>query len=290
MCGTCGCSAEGEIAIHTGSGDRLHLHREGDGHHPPHHHHSDSHGHHHHHHGDGNYHRHHPPAGESATRELAVGRAVLAKNERLAERNRGYFLAKNLFVLNVMSSPGAGKTTWLERMLADLSDRLAAGVVVGDLATDNDAQRLRRSGAPVAQITTGTLCHLEADLVLAAAQQLPLDNLEVLFIENVGNLVCPAAYDLGENLRVVLLSTTEGEDKPLKYPTAFKAANLVIVTKIDIAEAVGCDRSQIRHNIHQIAPQAEVFEVSARSGEGLEAWYQFLLARSGQLAAARAQA
>lgn len=284
MCGTCGCASDGDIILHTEAGHHHHHpeqdppHQHGNG---PHHHHAD------HDHGQGNgphHHHHHPPVvvAQAATRELAIGQAVLAKNDRLAERNRGYFLAKNLLVLNVLSSPGAGKTALLERTLTDLGDRLPAGVIVGDLATDNDAQRLRRSGAPVTQITTGTLCHLEADLVLAAAQHLPLDSLDLLVIENVGNLVCPAAYDLGEHLRIVLLSTTEGEDKPLKYPTVFKSADVVILTKIDIAEVVGFDRSQAVSNIQRLAPQAKLFELSARSGAGLEAWYQFLLAQGGK--------
>ncbi|NJL00542.1 MAG: hydrogenase nickel incorporation protein HypB [Spirulinaceae cyanobacterium SM2_1_0] len=274
MCGTCGCATRDDIKIASSTGHQQ-QHHPGD---EPHHHHDhDSDGHHHHHHdhdGDGHHHHHHQPI--TKTREIAIGQAVLAQNEQLAARNRDYFQAQNLLVLNVMSSPGSGKTTWIERTLTDLRDRLSAGVVVGDLATDNDAQRLRRSGAPVAQITTGTLCHLEADLVLAAAQHLPLEQLDLLVVENVGNLVCPAAYDLGESLRVVLLSTTEGEDKPLKYPTAFKSADVVILNKIDIADVVGCDRELAVNNIRQIAPQAQLFELSARSGEGLDAWYQFL--------------
>ncbi len=257
MCGTCGCASESDVTIHGENGHHHHHHHDG------HHHHHD-----HHHHGE-----------PTATRELAIGQAVLAKNDQLAARNRDTFREQQLLVLNVLSSPGSGKTTWIERTLTDLRDRLAAGVVVGDLATDNDAQRLRRSGAPVMQIATGTLCHLEADLVLAAAQELPLADLQALVIENVGNLVCPAAYDLGESLRVVLLSTTEGEDKPLKYPTAFKSADVVILNKIDIAEVVGFDREQAVSNIQQIAPQATLFELSAKSGEGLTAWYDFLLAR-----------
>ena len=192
------------------------------------------------------------------------------------ERNRGYFAAKKLLVLNIVSSPGSGKTELLRRTLADLRERLPAGVIVGDLATDNDAKRLAVTGAPVIQIKTDTLCHLEAQMVGRAAEDMQLDGLKLLFIENVGNLVCPASYDLGEALRVVLLSVTEGEDKPLKYPVIFKSAHAVVVSKIDIAAAAGCDRAALRANIHAIAPQAQVFELSAKSGEGLKDWYGYL--------------
>jgi hydrogenase nickel incorporation protein HypB len=175
-----------------------------------------------------------------------------------------------------MSSPGSGKTAFLQRTIADLADRLSVGAIVGDLETDNDARRLGQNGAPVIQITTGTVCHLEAKMVFDAAQKLDLDALDLLAIENVGNLVCPTAYDLGEDLRVILLSVTEGEDKPLKYPSAFKAAHVAIVNKIDIAEAVGFDREIALNNIRKIAPQATIFETSARTGTGMEAWYEYL--------------
>ena len=250
MCLNCGCTVIGEIEIHK--------------HHHHNHHHNHDHDHDHN-HSSGNGHR-----------TLEITQSILAKNDRLAERNRGYFLAKNLLVLNVLSSPGSGKTAFLERTIFDLKDTIKAGVIVGDLETDNDAQRLRRSGVEAVQITTGTVCHLEADMILKAAQKIDLDNLELLIIENVGNLVCPAAYDLGENLRVVLLSVTEGEDKPLKYPTMFKSADVVIVNKIDIAEVVGFDREKALSNIAKVAPQTSIFEVSARTGQGMENWYNHL--------------
>ncbi|AFZ18828.1 hydrogenase nickel incorporation protein HypB [Allocoleopsis franciscana] len=215
---------------------------------------------------------------------LTIHESLLSKNDRLAERNRGYFQAKRVLALNILSSPGSGKTALIERMVQDLNSRILAslqhplriGVIVGDLETDNDAQRLRRAGAPAVQITTGNACHLEADMVSRAMQKLDLDALEVLIIENVGNLVCPASYDLGEAMRVVLLSVTEGEDKPLKYPTMFKTANVVLINKIDIAEAVGFDRERAIANIQRVAPQAILFEVSARTGQGMEAWYSYL--------------
>ncbi len=181
-------------------------------------------------------------------------------------------------MLNVLSSPGSGKTALIERTLTDLKGRLRGGVIVGDLATDNDARRIARSGAPAIQITTGDTCHLEAEMVAKAAQQLDLDALDLLIIENVGNLVCPSGYDLGEDLRVVLLSVTEGEDKPLKYPIMFKTADVVVVTKMDIAEAAGFDREAALANIHGIAPAARILEVSARTGQGMPQWYEYLLA------------
>jgi len=213
-------------------------------------------------------------------RTLTIAQGILSKNDRLAERNRGYFQAKGLLVLNVVSSPGAGKTALLERLLQDwpqyTQNQREVGVIVGDLATDNDAQRLRRAGDAIVQITTGTACHLEADMIAQAAQKLDLDRLDLLVIENVGNLVCPAAYDLGEDLRIVLLSVTEGEDKPLKYAPMFKTANAIVINKIDIAEAVGFDRDRAIANLQKIAPQVPIFELSARTGAGLAAWYQYL--------------
>jgi hydrogenase nickel incorporation protein HypB len=185
-------------------------------------------------------------------------------------------MAKGLLVLNLLSSPGSGKTSLLERTISDLKNQIKAGVVVGDLETDNDAARLSKAGAPAIQITTGTVCHLEAEMVAKAVKQLDLDALDLLIIENVGNLVCPAAYDLGENMRVVMLSVTEGEDKPLKYPTMFKSADVVIVNKIDIAEVVGFNREKALTNIQKVAPQARIFEVSARTGEGMDSWYHCL--------------
>ena len=213
------------------------------------------------------------------TTVLPVGQSLKAKNAALAQENRTRFQAKGLLVLNVLSSPGAGKTALLERTLTDLAGQVRGAVIVGDLATDNDARRLRRSGAPAVQITTGTVCHLEAAMVARACEQLDLDALDLLIIENVGNLVCPATYDLGESLRVVLFSVTEGEDKPLKYPTMFKVADVVLISKSDLAEPTGFDRPAALENIRRMAPQAQVLELSARTGQGLPAWYEFLLHR-----------
>ena len=251
MCGTCGCSTVGNIKIHS----HAHQHEQEHNHHHEHDHH--------HNHGNGN-------------RTVTIAQSILAKNDRLAERNRGFFLAQELLVLNILSSPGSGKTAFLEKTITDLQDKLKLGVIVGDLETDNDGKRLGIGDTSVVQITTGTVCHLEADMVMEAVQKIELNSLDLLIIENVGNLVCPAAYDLGENLRVVLLSVTEGEDKPLKYPTMFKSADVVIVNKIDIAEAVEFKRDEALANIQKVAPQAIIFEVSARKGTGMEAWYGYL--------------
>jgi hydrogenase nickel incorporation protein HypB len=201
----------------------------------------------------------------------------MEKNDRLAERNRGFFRARGLLVLNVLSAPGSGKTTFLRETVRSLNSTLKAGLIVGDLATDNDAQKLRESGAPVVQITTGTVCHLEAEMVARAVKQLDLQGLQLLIIENVGNLVCPASYDLGQDLRVVLLSVTEGEDKPLKYPPMFQAANVVIISKSDLAQACEYNREMLLANLRRIAPKARVFETSAKTGQGMDAWRDFLV-------------
>ncbi|MCS7060888.1 MAG: hydrogenase nickel incorporation protein HypB [Thermoflexales bacterium] len=223
-------------------------------------------------------------ATETESRQVVeVNEGILSKNDVFAARNRSLFNATGLLVLNVLSSPGSGKTAFIERTLTDLRGRLRGAVIVGDLATDNDAKRIARSGAPAVQITTGDMCHLEAEMVGKAAGQLNLDDLDVLIIENVGNLVCPSGYDLGENLRVVLLAATEGEDKPLKYPVMFKTADVVIVNKMDIAEAAGFDRATALDNIRRIAPQAVIFEVSARTGQGMQQWYDWLEQRRAQM-------
>jgi hydrogenase nickel incorporation protein HypB len=213
-------------------------------------------------------------------RILAVRQNLLVKNDTQAHLNRALFRSHGLLVVNVLSSPGAGKTALLERTLTDLNARLPAAVVVGDLATENDARRLRQSGVEAVQIVTGSVCHLEAAMVAKACERIRLDGIKLLFIENVGNLVCPASFDLGEEIRVVLLSVTEGEDKPLKYPKMFKTADLVLVTKVDLATAAGFDRAAALANIREIAPQADVCELSARSGDGLAVWYAYLEGRA----------
>jgi len=210
------------------------------------------------------------------TRVVVVQEALLSKNKVFSEQNRSMFDAEGCLVLNILSSPGAGKTTLLERTLADLAGTVRMGVIVGDLATDNDARRLQSSGAPVVQITTQDICHLDAAMVQRAVHELPRPLPEILFIENVGNLVCPASFDLGEHCRVALMSVTEGEDKPIKYPLLFSTADLVLVTKADIAAAAGFDRDLAMRNLMAAAPHADVIELSARTGDGMEMWYDWL--------------
>lgn len=227
--------------------------------------------------GEHAYHHHGPVANNPLT--LNLGRSLMEKNDRLAERNRAMFKAKKLLVLNVVSSPGSGKTTFIRETAMRLRGSLRVGVVVGDLATENDAARLREAAVPVVQITTGTVCHLDAEMVSKAAEQLDLDNLDLLVIENVGNLVCPADYDLGEDLRVVLLSTTEGEDKPLKYPPMFHSANVAIITKSDLAAAAGFNRELALSNLKRVSHHAEILEVSSKTGDGMDAWLELLRKR-----------
>lgn len=197
---------------------------------------------------------------------------VLDANDRLAERNRGFFEAKKLLVINVFSSPGSGKTSLLQKTAEMLRNRVRMGVIVGDLATDHDAERLSRADIPVVQITTGTMCHLDARMIAEAMKRMPLDDLDVLVIENVGNLVCPASYDLGEGMRVVLLSVTEGEDKPLKYPPMFHSADVALVTKSDLADAVDFDLDAALAALNKVAHHARVVELSSKTGEGMDIW------------------
>ena len=209
-------------------------------------------------------------------RLVEVRKNVLKQNDVAARALREQFRAAGVFVVSLVSSPGSGKTTFLEKTLTLLRPNYRVAALVGDLATENDAARLSRSGAPVKQITTGTLCHLEAAMIQNALSDWDLSLLDFLFIENVGNLVCPSSYDLGEDLRLVLLSVTEGEDKPLKYPTIFNSADIAVVTKMDLAAAVEFDELAADQNIQAVRPGMEVFRVSAKSGEGMKAYLEFL--------------
>jgi hydrogenase nickel incorporation protein HypB len=209
-------------------------------------------------------------------RLVEVRQNVLKQNDLLARELRGRFREARVRVVSLVSSPGSGKTAFLEKALTLLSPKFRVAALVGDLATENDAARLARSGAPVRQITTGTICHLDAQMIESALADWKLEELDLLFIENVGNLVCPSSYDLGEDLRLVLLSVTEGEDKPLKYPTIFNTADVALITKIDLAEAVEFDRATARRNINSVRPGMRVFEVSAKTGEGMDELLQLL--------------
>src|ERR1035437_1844588 len=210
------------------------------------------------------------------TRIVELRRGILKKNDELAAGLRARYGAAGVLVLNLVSSPGTGKTQFLERTLRELRARGArVAALVGDLETDNDARRLAASGAPVRQINTHGICHLEAEMVSRHLEGWELGALDYLFIENVGNLVCPSSYDLGEKIRVVLLSVTEGEDKPLKYPALFNSADAAVITKMDIAAAVEFDREAALKNINEIRPGIKIFETSAKTGAGMEDWLSY---------------
>jgi hydrogenase nickel incorporation protein HypB len=235
------------------------------------HHHDDHNGHHHHHDEkqDGHHHSH-------SKTIVDVETDILHQNNLLAQRNRGYFDAKNILPLNLVSSPGSGKTSLLEKTLTDLKGELNVAVIEGDQQTTNDADRIHATGTKVTQINTGKGCHLDAHMVLHAVQGMKLDNDLILFIENVGNLVCPAMFDLGEKERVVIMSVTEGDDKPLKYPDMFHTSTLCIINKIDLLPYVPFDIEKAKENARKINPKLEIIEVSCTSGEGLHQWYEWL--------------
>jgi hydrogenase nickel incorporation protein HypB len=211
------------------------------------------------------------------TRIVELRQGILKKNDELARALRIRFTDAGVLVLNLVSSPGTGKTAFLERTLREvLAHGSRAAALVGDLETDNDARRLAASGAPVRQINTHGICHLEAEMLGKHLDGWDLAELDYLFIENVGNLVCPSSYDLGEKIRVALLSVTEGEDKPLKYPTLFNSADAAVITKIDIAAACDFNRDAALNNIREIRPNIRIFETSAKTGAGMEAWLAYL--------------
>lgn len=205
-----------------------------------------------------------------------VSDAILMKNDRWGQKNRGSFAAHDVLVLQIVSAAGAGKTTLIERTINDLKNQVAAGIIVGSIESDKDARRLSKCGVPTLQITTGHVCHLEAEMVAKAVAKMNLSSLQLLIIENLGNLVCPVVYNLGEDLRVAVLSVTDGEDQPLKYPTVFKAADVVIINKIDLAETLGFNREVAISNLKEMAPQATILEVSAKTGENMKLWYRSL--------------
>lgn len=210
---------------------------------------------------------------------IAIEQDILAKNNHFAGHNRRYFAQKQILALNMMSSPGSGKTTLLARTLSDLKDKMAAAVIVGDQQTDFDAAQIRASGAPALQINTGKVCHLDAHMIGHAVEQLPLREKMVLFIENIGNLVCPALFHLGEKHKIVILSVTEGDNKPLKYPDMFRAADLMIITKTDLLPHVDFDVQKCSEYARRVKPDLEVLTLSATQGAGLSGWYDWLLQR-----------
>jgi hydrogenase nickel incorporation protein HypB len=218
-------------------------------------------------------------AGPTPSRLVQVRTKILKENDVVARALRQSFQEAGVYVVSLVSSPGAGKTMFLEKTLAALRNDYHVAALVGDLATDNDAQRLARADVPVKQITTGTTCHLEAEMIRTALAGWSLPDLDVLFIENVGNLVCPATYDLGENLRLVLFSVTEGEDKPLKYPTIFNTADLAVITKADLAAAAEFDAELAQKNIQTVRPGMTILSVSAKRGDGMSDWLSLLSSR-----------
>jgi hydrogenase nickel incorporation protein HypB len=218
-----------------------------------------------------------------------IERAILAKNDRLAERNRAWFEGREILALNLVSSPGAGKTSLLERTIRDLKDEIAISVIEGDQQTLNDAERIKAAGAPAIQVNTGTGCHLEADMIRRGLDSLRPAFGSLLMIENVGNLVCPALFDLGERAKVVVLSVTEGEDKPLKYPHMFQAAELMIISKIDLAPYVDFDIERCEAMAREVNPDIRSLRLSARTGEALDAWYEWLRAARTKMALQAAQ-
>jgi hydrogenase nickel incorporation protein HypB len=209
-------------------------------------------------------------------RMVEVRKNVLKQNDVIARSLRERFRNEGILAVSLVSSPGSGKTTFLERTLTLLRPHYRVAALVGDLATENDAQRLARSGAPVKQITTGTLCHLEASMIQKALDGWDTGKLDFLFVENVGNLVCPSSYDLGEDLRLVLLSVTEGEDKPLKYPTIFNSADVAVITKMDLAAAVVFNEQTLDGNIQAVRPGMQVLKLSAKTGEGMQEFWEYL--------------
>jgi hydrogenase nickel incorporation protein HypB len=287
MCGHCGCGDESaatvlnlETSKETAMEHGAHPHTHDDGHshiHDPDHgdHHAHEHGHAHKHGHDHDHSHGHAPrtsAGEVVDLEVRI----LAKNDAMAEKNRAWFKGREILALNLVSSPGAGKTTLLERTIRDLKDELKLYVVEGDQATANDGERIRAAGAPAVQVNTGAGCHLEADMVARGLQELKPAAGSVVLIENVGNLVCPALFDLGERAKVVILSVTEGDDKPLKYPYMFKAAEMMVLNKMDLLPHVEFDPERALANALKVNPSIASIRLSARTGAGLHAWYGWL--------------
>ncbi|MEI6847009.1 MAG: hydrogenase nickel incorporation protein HypB [Chlorobiaceae bacterium] len=258
MCDTCGCSSEAGAVLRKPGDTSFHFHviqsSSGD----------DTH-----HHGEVHTH-------ESNSRKIVIEQDVLLKNNLLAERNRGYFEAKNILALNFLSSPGSGKTTLLEKIIPSIQLHIPVAVIEGDQQTTNDAERIQALGIPVIQVNTGSGCHLDALMINRAMKELKLQDNSLLCIENVGNLVCPAMFDLGEALKVVIISTTEGDDKPLKYPNMFHEADICILNKIDLLPYVDFDTQKCRANAMRINHHLKWFEVSAKTGKGLDAWQEWL--------------
>ena len=286
MCETCGCGKPDEFEI---NGEMVKW-RNGENEHSPEHgrHHDHEHWHEH----DGHWHSHgHEESSEIVKKrssenesseikhvhkEISLNLDVLSENNKLAERNRGYFEGKEVLCLNMVSSPGSGKTSILEKTITDLVPTCKIFVIEGDQQTTRDAERIEKSGAPSIQINTGTGCHLDARMVNLAMKKMEVENHSVLFIENVGNLVCPALFDLGESKRVIVISVTEGDDKPLKYPYMFESSQLCIINKTDLLPYVDFSVETLRKNAIHINPKLEFILMSAKTGEGMNEWYKWI--------------
>jgi hydrogenase nickel incorporation protein HypB len=278
MCGHCGCGSEAKAtALDLQTGEEIEMESRVHDHDHDHRH-AHEHGHGHEHvHADGSRHSHpHRPDDAPGAEMLTLQTRILAKNDAFADKNRAWFRGREILALNLVSSPGSGKTTLLERTIKDLKDKFKLFVVEGDQATARDGERIRAAGAAAVQINTGSGCHLEADMLGRALQHLKPGAGSIVMIENVGNLVCPALFDLGERCKVVIFSVTEGEDKPLKYPTMFGAASVMILNKIDLLPYVEFDVARAIANAKQINPDIVVLRLSGRTGEGFEAWYEWL--------------
>jgi hydrogenase nickel incorporation protein HypB len=271
MCGHCGCGEADATVLNLETGKETVVRH---GRHALPHNRAHSHAREHGHDQDDAHHHHSHTSPEGASAELEA--RILAKNDALAQKTRAWFKGREILALNLVSSPGAGKTSLLERTIRDLSRELRLYVIEGDQATAYDGERIRSAGAPAVQVNTGAGCHLEADMVARGLQELRPSAGSIVMIENVGNLVCPALFDLGERSKVVILSVTEGEDKPLKYPHMFRAADLMILNKIDLLPHVDFDVSRAVANAAQVNPAITTLELSARTGEGLDGWYAWL--------------
>lgn len=269
MCSTCGCSSNENGITITKMGENHHTHHHHDGHS---HDHDHDHHHHDHHHHEEHTHHHH----SHDVNIIELEKDILHQNQLGAERNRGFFEALGIFALNLVSSPGSGKTSLLEKTIADLKEDVDFSVIEGDQQTTNDAARIHALNVPALQINTGKGCHLDSEMIAKSLKELKPKQNSVLMIENVGNLVCPSMFDLGENQRVVIISTTEGEDKPLKYPDMFHTSNICIINKIDLLPYLKFNLELLKENAKKVNPNIIFFEVSATTGEGMKAWYEFL--------------
>ncbi|KIA99682.1 hydrogenase nickel incorporation protein HypB [Flavobacterium sp. JRM] len=277
MCTTCGCSSDeneirytkmGEKQNHSSNSNFHHHHHDNELQHDHEHDHEHTHDHN---HGHSHHHSH-----DHEISVIQLEKDILHKNQLTAERNRGFFEALNIFSINLVSSPGSGKTSLLERTITDLKSKITFSVIEGDQQTTNDADRIHKLNVPVIQINTGKGCHLDSEMISRAVKELKPKQDSIMMIENVGNLVCPAMFDLGESKRIVIISVTEGEDKPLKYPDMFYGSQICIINKIDLLPYLKFDLEKLKEYARKVNPQLEFFEVSATSGEGLEAWYTYL--------------